>query len=111
LSAYRDKIYIIGSLSQADKIESTAKYYIGTGRYDVRYVKPEPEKNLMTLIEKCFKNILWSDRVYVVPKSDGTFGDGVSYEIAFAKMIGKIVEVFCTEKKSKRGSIFKKGEV
>lgn len=98
MDTYKDKIYIIGSLSQADRIESTAKYYIETGRYDVRYVKPEPEKPLMTLIQKCFKNILWSDRVYVIPKPDGSFGDGVSYEVAFAKMMGKRVEVFCTKK-------------
>ena len=40
---YKDKIYIIGSLSQKETIKSTADYYIGTGRYRVRYVKEEPE--------------------------------------------------------------------
>lgn len=93
----KTKIYIIGSLSQADRIGSTANYYIGKGDYEVRYVKPEPEASLMDLIEKCFRNILWSDRVYVIPKPNGTFGDGVSYEIVFAKMMGKRVDIFCTK--------------
>lgn len=94
-----DKIYIIGSISQADTIESTANYYKSTGRYDVRYVKREPNQSLIELIEKCFNNILWADRIYVIPKPDGTLGNGVSYEIVFAKMANKIVEVFHTKEK------------
>lgn len=94
---YKDKIYIIGSLSQKETIKSTADYYIGTGRYRVRYVKEEPEKSLKTLVKDCFKNIIWADRVYVIPKPDGTLGNGVTYEVAFAELIGKRVEIFMTE--------------
>lgn len=36
---YKDKLYIIGSLSQEEAIKSIADYYIGTERYRVRYVK------------------------------------------------------------------------
>lgn len=50
---YKDKIYIIGSISQADRIKSTADYYIKTGRYRVRYVKEEPEK----IIENTHKGL------------------------------------------------------
>ena len=32
---YKDKIYIIGSLSQKETIKSTADYYVNTGRYRV----------------------------------------------------------------------------
>lgn len=96
---YKDKIYIIGSLSQKETIKSTADYYIGTGRYRVRYVKEEPEKSFKTLVKDCFLNILCADRVYVIPKPDGTLGNGVTYEVTFAELIGKRVEVFMTQSK------------
>lgn len=96
---YKDKIYIIGSLSQKEKIKSTADYYIETGRYRVRYVKEEPEKSFKKLVKDCFLNILWADRVYVIPKPDGTLGDGVTYEVTFAELIGKRVEIFMTQSK------------
>ena len=96
---YKDKIYIIGSLSQKETIKSTADYYIGTGRYRVRYVKEEPEKSFKTLVKDYFLNILWADRVYVIPKPDGTLGNGVTYEVTFAELIGKRVEVFMTKSK------------
>lgn len=94
---YKDKLYIIGSLSQEEVIKSTADYYIGTGRYRVRYVKREPRKSLEALIRKCFLNIIWADRVMVIPKHDGTLGNGVTYEMVFAKLIGKRVDRFLTE--------------
>lgn len=96
-NTYKDKIYIIGSISQADRIKSTADYYIKTGRYRVRYVKEEPEKSLKTHIKDCFLNIIWADRVYVIPKPDGALGDGVTYEVVFAELIGKRVEIFMTQ--------------
>lgn len=89
---YKDKLYIIGSLSQEEAIKSIADYYIGTERYRVRYVKKEPQKSLKSIIQKCFLNIVWADRVIAVPKSDGTYGEGVTYEIVFAKLIGKRVD-------------------
>lgn len=99
MSDYKDKIYIIGSLSQKEKIKSTAEYYISTGRYRVRYVKEEPEKSFKTLVRDCFLNIIWADRIYVVPKSDGSLGSGVTYEIVFAELMGKYVDIFMTESK------------
>ena len=96
---YKDKIYIIGSLSQKETIKSTADYYTGTGRYRVRYVKEEQEKSFKTLVKDYFLNILWADRVYVIPKPDGTLGNGVTYEVTFAELIGKRVEVFMTKSK------------
>ena len=91
-NTYKDKIYIIGSISQADRIKSAADYYIKTGRYRVRYIKEEPEKSLKTHVR-----IIWADRVYVIPKPDGTLGDGVTYEVVFAELIGKRVEIFMTQ--------------
>lgn len=89
---YQDKIYIIGSVhSNAEDIKKTADYYISTGRYRVRYVKPS-SRPIEALVLECFKNIIWSDRVYIVPKPDRTLGNGVTYEKVFAKIIGKRVE-------------------
>lgn len=97
MEEYKDKIYIIGSVAQADEIKSWADYYIGTGRYRVRYVKKEPEKSLKDLVDECFLNIIWADRVIVIPKPDGTVGQGVTYEMAFAKFLGKRVSQFYSE--------------
>ncbi len=94
---HKDKIYIIGSISQKDTIKHFADYYIGTGRYEVRFVKEEPETSFASLVERCFSNILWADRVYVIPKPDGTFGRGVTYEVAFAKVMQKRVDIFRAE--------------
>lgn len=103
---YKDKIYIIGSLSQKETIKSTADYYMNTGRYRVRYVKEEAERSFKDLVKDCFLNILWADRIYVIPKPDGTLGDGVTYEVTFAELIGKRVEIFMT--KSKIESMWRK---
>lgn len=87
------KVYIIGSLSQVEQIESAAKYYSSFFKHEVRYVKPEPDKPLMELIEKCYKDIMWADIVYVVQKPDGTVGEGVQHEIVFANIMNKRVEM------------------
>lgn len=94
---YKDKLYIIGSISQKEQIKKTAQYYINTGRYKVRYVKEEPNVSLPILIYKCFLNIIWADRIYAIPKPDGSLGTGVTYEMVFAKILGKWVDRFLTE--------------
>lgn len=96
-SFYKDKLYIIGSISQKEQIKNTAQYYIETGRYKVRYVKEEPNVSFPALIYRCFLNILWADRIYAIPKPDGTLGTGVTYEMVFAKLLGKWVDKFFTE--------------
>lgn len=96
MNLYKDKLYIIGSLSQEEVIKSIADYYIGTGRYRVRYVKKEPQKSFKSLVQKCFLNVIWADRVIAVPKSDGTYGKGVTYEIVFAELSGKRVDKLTT---------------
>ena len=97
MNEYKDKIYVIGSLSREDEIKKWADYYARTGRYRVKYVKREPKKNLDHLIRKCFLNILWADRVVIIPKADGTLGSGVTYEKVFAELIGKRVETVSPE--------------
>lgn len=90
---FKYKLYIIGSISMEEKIEKIAQLYADTGDYDVRYVKDEPNRPLKELIEQCFSNIRWADRVLIVPKEDGSIGDGVTYEMAFADFVGKRYDI------------------
>lgn len=92
MSEYKDKLYVIGSLSQSKAIMDWANYYISTGRYRVRYVKREDGKSFESLVRKCFLNILWADRILIICKPDGSCGQGCTYEKVFAKLIGKRVD-------------------
>lgn len=89
------KIYVIGSVSQANQIKRVADEYIKLGN-DVRYVKPE-DKDLAELIHLCFLTIeAWADMVVVVPKSCARvldIGHGTMYEIEFAKRVKKPVVI------------------
>lgn len=84
----KKRIFIIGSLSQADKIAETAAYYAGD-IYDVRYVRKEPEKTFEELVTQAFDNIEWADIVMVVCKDDGVIGNGTTYEVEYAKRLKK----------------------
>lgn len=44
-----------------------------------------------SLIKNCFTMIRKSDIVIAIKKPDRTFGDGVLYEIAYAKSLGRCV--------------------
>lgn len=85
------KIFIIGSIKQANQIKECAEQLIKFKGYEVKYVKPS-DKSLRKLILECYLNILWCDKLLVMPKNDGTYGDGVTYEMLYAKIVGK--EVF-----------------
>jgi hypothetical protein len=60
----------------------------------VRYVKPECDKSFEECVSSCFDNIEWADSIYVILKSDGTIGQGVTYEIEYAKRLNKKIEYF-----------------
>ncbi len=83
------KIFVIGSLSVEDSIKSVADLYSTLGA-DVKYVKKQPDKSLEYLIKEAFERISEADMIVAVPKPDGTFGEGTTYELAFAKHLGKI---------------------
>lgn len=93
---YEDKIYIIGSISQADTIEKIANHCMASSKHQVRYVQPQPDVDLEKLVLKCLNNIIWADWVYILPKPDGTLGEGVTYEKVFAKKLGKRVRILTT---------------
>lgn len=87
------KIYIIGSLSQEAQIRMIANFYSSIW-HDVKYVKREDDKNFEQLVEECFKNISEADRIIALRKTDGTFGEGVTYELAFARFLKKNITIY-----------------
>lgn len=82
-------IYIIGSLSQANQIKKVADSIKDA---DVRYVQPEPAKTFSECVSTCFDNIEWADSIYAVLKPDGTIGQGVTYELEYAKRLNKEIQ-------------------
>lgn len=81
------KIFVIGSLAQEEDIKKAAEYYKSTGN-DVEYVSKRPNMALKELVTEAFDKIYEADKVIAVPKRDGSFGTGVTYEMAFAKFVG-----------------------
>lgn len=78
-----NKIYVIGSISNINKIEAVCNTLRCSSENIVRSVRKEPMK-LKDCIIKCFKNIDWCDCLYVVTKDDG-----VTYELVYAELKGK----------------------
>lgn len=80
------KIYIAGSVSQYDEVLRIAKA-IGNDA-GVIYTTPE-EQQAETAIQSAFQKISECNVVMALRYPDGTFEDGVSYEIEFAKWLKK----------------------
>lgn len=93
-------ICVIGSLSRAEKIKETAKYYKSLGN-NVGYVKKQPQLSCRKLVEECFNKIEKADEVIVIPKCDGTIGIGTTYEIVFANHVGTKVTILNDENEEK----------
>ena len=65
------KVFVIGSLSQEEKIREYAKKLsCKIGNENVRYVKSEPDKDFDHLIIKAYKNIDWADVIIVIDQLD-----------------------------------------
>lgn len=88
-----DNIYIIGSLSQQEKIEKIGKCLMNNIDGSVRYVKKENDLSFNECISQCYDNIEWADDVIVVKKENGTIGDGVCYEMEYARRLNKKIVV------------------
>ena len=86
-------IYVIGSLTCDKKIKEIAEHYISLG-HRVDYVKKQLETPFRKLVEDCFDKIEKADLVIVIPKDDGSIGEGTTYEIVFAKRVGTSVAIF-----------------
>lgn len=82
-------IYIIGSLSQSNHIKQIADNIKDA---NVKYVRPETDKTFSECVSTCFDNIEWADSIYAVLKPDGTIGQGVTYELEYAKRLNKEIK-------------------
>ena len=90
-----NRIYIIGSVHDvhtASVMRSLVSYHKSIGN-EVVCVKPEVDKKTMEeLIMECYNNIDNADIIIAVSKSDGDYGVGTTYELLYAKHIGKTVQ-------------------
>ena len=86
-------IFIIGSLSREKRIEETAKFLRSIG-YNVDHVRKQPDKDFTTMVYEAFQKISEADSIVVVQKEEGGLGEGTTYEVAFARFIGKKVYIF-----------------
>ena len=90
ICSLKDKAFVIGSLSQEQEIEKIA--FSLMDKYYVYFVSKQPNKSFDILVKEAFDTILISDVIFVLLKPDGTIGQGVTYEIEFAKRMNKKIE-------------------
>lgn len=89
----KSKIFVIGSLSRETEIKRVAEYYSKLG-HEVEYVKRQSDKTFVELVCEAFRKISGADLIVAVQKEDGGLGDGTTYEVTFARFIGKEVIIF-----------------
>lgn len=94
---HKDKIYIIGSVHQADRVRSAAKYHISMRKFEVRCTPDFESVEVLRHI----KNLLWADRIYIIPNADGIISTGIIVTKLAAEILGKKVEQHYTETKIK----------
>lgn len=86
------KAYIIGSINQADEIKEYAKKI--SNKYKViDYVKPEKDKSFEECVRHCFDNIDVTNIVIAITKEDGSIGQGVTYELEYARRMRKEIMI------------------
>ena len=86
------KIVIIASLSQEDEIKKVADGYKKMGHL-VDYPVKQQNKEFSRIVEDYLYRIGVADKVVAITKADGTFGEGATYEIAFAKYLNKPIRI------------------
>ena len=95
ICSLKDKAFVIGSLSQEQEIEKIA--FSLMDKYYVYFVSKQPNKSFDILVKEAFDTILIWDVIFVLLKPDGTIGQGVTYEIEFAKRMNKKIEYISSE--------------
>lgn len=83
-------VFVIGSLKQQEDIERIAAGYKKTYK-NVLFVSADPSKSIAEHIKECFDRIESADVVVAVKKTNNTFGEGVTYELEYAKRLNKII--------------------
>lgn len=83
-------IVFLGSVSQEEQmrdIESELRAHFSSFGFPIitRVPSKEDGKNRLSLAEEWFNLMDMASLIIAVPKSDGSFGEGVSYELAYAK--------------------------
>ncbi len=95
ICSLKDKAFVIGSLSQEQEIEKIA--FSLMDKYYVYFVSKQPNKSFDILVKEAFDTISISDVIFVLLKTDGTIGQGTTYEIEFAKRMNKKIEYISSE--------------
>ena len=86
-------VFVIGSLKQQEDIEIIAAGYKETYK-NVLFVSADPSKSIAEHIKECFDRIESADVVVAIKKPNNTFGEGVTYELEYAKRLNKtIIEI------------------
>lgn len=87
------KVCILASLEQdRDNIQNLAHNYMRKSHF-VIYPFPKPDVPRQVIFLEYLRNIDEADRIVVLTKSDGTIGDGVAYEMAFAEYLEKPITI------------------
>lgn len=88
------KVCILASLEQnRDSIQSLARNYMQKGHF-VIYPFIQTGVPRQTIFLEYLRNIDGADEVVVLTKPDGTIGDGVAYEMAFAEYLALPITIF-----------------
>lgn len=94
----KPKMYIIGSLSQMDDILKMKELH--KDLYTVITVKKEKQNiSFENIVRDCFKKITECNRLLVVTKPDSSLGEGVTYEVEFARFLGKNISFYTPKRK------------
>lgn len=102
-------IVIIASLSQEDTIKEVANHYKNLGHI-VDYPVKQPDKEFSQIVEDYLYRISLADTVIAITKQDGTFGEGVTYELAFAKFLNKPIHIIKEDRYFMNVAIFTRDE-
>lgn len=81
------RVTIIGSLKQRKEIDFYKNLWMNAGCTVISPIE-RPQDPLYNVIVDYFNHISNSDMVFVVTKPDGKCGNGVTYELAYAKRCG-----------------------
>lgn len=85
--------FVIGSLKQQKDIKTIADCYKKTYK-NVSYVIADPSKSITEHIKNAFDKIEFADVVVAVKKPNNTFGEGVTYELEYARRLHKSIHVY-----------------
>ena len=94
------KVYIIGSMSRFEYIKDLASRFEKSAvergvQLSIKYPTPiDANTKFGEAVRRCFDNIEEADKVVIIPKLDGTFGEGTTYEMEYVKRLGKDFIVF-----------------